>query len=407
MKIVQINTFHNKATGGIMMNIHNLLNQAGYDSYVVWGRGREPKNDHEILMNSSFDVKLHGIYTRLTDKTGFGSSAPTKRLIKQLDTIKPDIIHLHNIHGYYINIELLFNYIRMNNIRLVWTLHDCWPITGHCAYFDMCGCNKWKNGCFDCEQKATYPSSLLIDNSKWNWNKKKDLFSDLNLTIVTPSKWLKDLVQESYLGQYPTHIIHNGIDLNVYKPTINKDILTKFNLDNRPIILGVASEWTERKGLKDFYYLSELMPDYQFVVVGLTDKQKASLPGTIHGFTRTENVQELVSLYSSASVFFNPTYEDNFPTTNLEALACGTPILTYNTGGSPEAVTSDDVGTVVQKNTPQEADLTLVKDELEKLSSRADSIRSNCRDASQHFNKDLLFRKYIDLYETLYTDDQA
>lgn len=357
MRIVQINTFPNKATGNIMMNIHRLLQEAGHDSYVVWSRGRASQNSHEIVMDDKLGVKLHGVYTRLTDKTGFASKKATKRLIKHFYEIKPDIIHLHNIHGYYINLPLLFNYIKKNGIKVVWTLHDCWAFTGHCAFFDMCGCEKWKTGCGGCEQKKTYPASIFLDNSVWNWKKKKELFSDSDAELVTPCNWLKRLVSQSFPGQYPIHVFYNGIDREVFKPTDDEEIRKKYGLDGRPIILGVASEWTERKGLKDFIALAADMLEYQFVVVGLTEEQKKELPGSINGIARTENAQELASLYSAASIFFNPTYEDNFPTTNIEALACGTPILTYDTGGSPEAVVSAVVGRVVKKDSPMKADL--------------------------------------------------
>ena len=192
IKVVQINTFPYKATGSIMMNIHNRLLEEQYDSYVVWGRGRAAQNEHEIVIQDEFGVKLHGVYTRITDKTGFASKKATRKLIDKLQQIEPDILHLHNIHGYYLNIELLFNYIRENNIKVVWTLHDCWAFTGHCAYFDMVGCKKWKIGCHDCEQKKSYPSSLIKDNSHWNWEKKRSLFTNLNITLVTPCKWLKN-----------------------------------------------------------------------------------------------------------------------------------------------------------------------------------------------------------------------
>ena len=349
MKVVQINTFPYKATGSIMMNIHNKLLEEQYDSYVVWGRGRAAQNEHEIAILDEFGVKLHGIYTRITDKTGFASKKVTRELINKLQQIEPDIIHLHNIHGYYLNIELLFNYIRNNNIKVVWTLHDCWAFTGHCAYFDMVGCEKWKTGCHDCEQKKTYPSSLIKDNSYWNWEKKRSLFTNLNITLVTPCKWLKNIVKQSFLKEYPVEVIYNGIDLNTFHPE-KTDFEEKYNLQGKYVILGVASEWTERKGLKDFLKLEEMLDriKYKIVLVGLTQKQIKELPDSIVGIERTQNVQELVGIYTRANVFFNPTYEDNFPTTNLEAIACGTPVITYNTGGSPETI-SEKTGVIFEK----------------------------------------------------------
>lgn len=424
MRIVQINTFPFKATGNIMMNIHLLLTEAGHDSYVVWSRGRRSENGHEIVMNDDFGVKLHGVYTRLTDKTGFASKAITKKLLIRLNEIKPDIIHLHNIHGYYINLPLLFGYIKEKKIKVVWTLHDCWPFTGHCAFFDMCGCGKWKTGCNHCEQLKTYPASLMIDNSSWNWNQKKELFRGLNAILVTPSNWLKGLVDRSFLCDYPCHVIYNGIDRAVFKPTEDEAVKQKYGLDDRPIILGVASEWTERKGLKDIIQVAGDMQEYQFVVVGLTKKQKKELPDAVTGIERTENVRELAALYSAASIFFNPTYEDNFPTTNIEALSCGTPILTYDTGGSPEAVISPDVGRVIKKDTSNRANLETVKRTIvemmktfcpnkaaegnsitiseENITSNIDGCtESLCRKASEQFDKNQRLQEYIPLYESI------
>jgi glycosyltransferase involved in cell wall biosynthesis len=338
MKIVHINTFPRKATGQIMLNIHKKCLENGMDSYVVWGRGRAPENDREISMYDKLGIAWHGIYTRLTDKTGFASVRATKKLIKKLEEIKPDIVQLHNLHGYYINIEMLFNYFSAHkNIKIIWTLHDCWAFTGHCVYFDAVGCEKWKSQCEKCPQKKTYPSSLFLDNSSWNYKKKKELFNSVeNMTLVTPSQWLADLVKQSFLSKYPVKVIHNGVDTSVFKP-VDSDFRKNNNLENKVIILGVASEWTPRKGLDDFIKLAELLDDnYKIVLVGLNKKQLVQLPQNILGIERTESVGELVEIYSAADVFFNPTYEDNYPTTNLEAIACGTPVVTYNTGGSPE-----------------------------------------------------------------------
>lgn len=337
MKVVQINTFSYKSTGTIMMNIHKELQKNGIESYVVWGRGRESENDHEIYMNDKLGVYFHGLYTRLTDKTGFASKRTTKKLLKRLDEIKPDIVHLHNIHGYYINIELLFDYLKQNNIRVIWTLHDCWPFTGHCPHFEYVKCDKWKTECKNCsEYKNSYPKSFK-DNSNWNYLKKKELFQGLNLKIITPSKWLANLVKKSFLKEYDIEVINNGIDTKIFKPR-KSDFRKKYNLENKKIILGVASDWTEKKGIQDFTKLSEMIDEDEVIVlVGLNKKQLKKLPENIIGIERTNNAIELAEIYSTADLFFNPTYEDNYPTVNLEAIACGTPVITYNTGGSSES----------------------------------------------------------------------
>lgn len=409
MKVVQINTFPYKATGHIMMDLHKILTEQGYDSYVCWGRGRQANNNHEIVITDNIGVKFHGIYTRLMDKTGFASRRATKKLLHRLDEIKPDIIHLHNIHGYYLNIELLFSYIREHNINVIWTLHDCWSMTGHCAFFDMCECKKWKTGCFNCEQLDTYPASKGLDNSKWNWNKKKALFTDLNLTIVTPSQWLKDIVQKSYLKDYRCEVINNGIDLNIFRPARNseiEEIRKKYSLDDRKIVLGVASEWTPRKGLIDFLKLSEMMQDVQFVVVGLTERQLKEMQQNIKGIKRTENQKELAALYSIADIFFNPTYEDNFPTTNLEALACGTPVITYDTGGSPEKIRNIEknegmiVGEVIRKKSCQETDLNEIVNLITKW-LKTNNKKLQPSKYSSNLDSKQCFDKYLALYKKI------
>ena len=389
VKVVQISTFSYKAAGNIMMNLHRAMMKNGIDSYVVWGRGRKAENDHEYFMDDSWGVKLHGVYTRITDKTGFASTLSTRKLLNWLDEIEPDIIHLHCIHGYFINISLLFTYIKEKNIKVIWTQHDCWAFTGHCAYFDACGCEKWKTGCHDCEQLTTYPASRLMDNSKWNWKTKKELFTGANVTVVTPCEWLSELVKISFLREYPIRVIYNGIDTNVFKPT--KSYFKKKNeIEAKKMILGGASEWTERKGLRDFIELDEMLDkkEYVIVLVGVSKKQVENLPKDIIALNRTNNIKELVEIYSAADVYFNPTYEDNFPTTNLEAIACGTPVITYDTGGSPESV---DPRAVVQKG-----NLNRVKDII---CSELQIFKPRLRD---EMKVESMVAEYIQLYRDVY-----
>ena len=373
------------------MNLHRAMIENGIDSYVVWGRGRKAENKHEYFMDDSLGVKLHGVYTRITDKTGFASTSSTRKLLRWLDGIEPDIIHLHCIHGYFINISLLFTYIKEKNIKVVWTQHDCWSFTGHCAYFDACGCEKWKTVCHDCEQLMTYPASRLMDNSKWNWQTKKKLFTRANVTVVTPCEWLSRLVKMSFLGEYPVRVIYNGIDTNVFKPT-KSDFKEKNGIGTKKMILGVASEWTERKGLRDFIKLDKMLDkkEYVIVLVGVTKSQAENLPKDMIALNRTNNVKELVEIYSVADVYFNPTYEDNFPTTNLEAIACGTPVITYDTGGSPESVDSRAV--------TQKGDLNRVK---QIICSELQIFESKLKN---EMNVDNMVAEYIQLYHDVYGD---
>lgn len=337
-------------------------------------------------MNDNLGVKMHGVYTRITDKHGFASTIATKKLINWIDKINPDIIHIHCIHGYYLNIQLFFEYLREKNIKIIWTQHDCWAFTGHCAYFDSINCEKWKTGCYDCTQLNTYPASKILDNSKWNWENKKKLFTDLNITIVTPSEWLADLIKQSFLGNYPIEVIYNGIDTSIFKFTLSK-FKDRYNIEGKKIILGVASEWTERKGLKDFIKLNNIIDKskYKIIVVGVNDKQKNKMPKDIIAINRTNNVKELVEIYSSAYVFLNLTYEDNFPTTNLEALACGIPVITYNTGGSGESINND--GFIVKQG-----DLSEVIKDIEKIKTLPS--KKNIK----RFDQKTMIEKYLKLY---------
>lgn len=392
-KIVHINTFPNKATGSIMFSVHNELQKLDkWDSYVVWGRGRTPKDKvHEYNMQCGWEIMMHGVLSRIFDNTGFNSDYATERLLQKMEYLMPDIIQLHNLHGYYINVKMLFEWIKHRNIPVVWTLHDCWAFTGHCAYFDYANCNCWKNGCHDCVQKKSYPASLVFDNSKLNWLRKKELFNYKQLHLVTPSIWLHDLVKESFLKKLPCSVINNGIDTDVFKPSsINCHIGGKFK------ILGVASEWTPRKGLHDFIQLYIMLNHEQIemTIVGLTSQQIEALPEGIRGMTRTDNIEQLVSLYQEADMFFNPTYEDNYPTTNLEALACGTPVCTYRTGGSIESVNEGN-GFVVEKN-----ELGEVKKIIEeRLHSRKMGLHLDID--RKRISKEYMAEQYIKLYNDI------
>ena len=362
MKILQINSVCGVgSTGRIATDLYKVLEEQGHVCKIAYGSGPAPEDIDSIKIGSNLDNYMHVFKTRVFDKHGFGSISATKKFIEDVKKYDPDIIHLHNIHGYYINIEILFNYLKEANKPVIWTLHDCWPFTGHCAYFDYVGCDKWENGCEKCPQKQAYPASNVIDNSKLNYEKKKELFTSVkNMTIVTPSKWLANLVKKSFLSQYPVDVINNGIDLNVFKPT-ESNFRVKHNLEDKFIVLGVASVWEERKGLKYFVELSErLSEDYKIVIVGVNEKQKKELPQNILAITRTNNVKELAEIYTAADVFVNPTLEDNFPTTNLEALACGTPIITFNTGGSIECV-NENCGVVIKQNNIDELYQTIIE----------------------------------------------
>lgn len=397
MRILQINTIVNAgSTGRIAEDIGRVLSENGHKSYIAYGRGGNISKSELIKIGNNIDIYRHGIISLLFDRHGFSSRQATINLIKHIDEISPDIISLHNIHGYYLNIEILFNYLRGRNIPVVWTLHDCWSFTGHCSFFDKVDCQKWKVGCSHCELKRTYPSSLLFDNSSNNFKHKKRLFNQVdNLDLVVYSRWLRNKVEESFLSNHPVHTIHSGIDLNIFKPDTN-DIRNLHKIDDRKVILGCANIWNNRKGLNDFFYLkSKFGNSCNIVLVGLTKKQINNLPHDIIGIERTRNVEELAGLYSLADVFVNPTTADNFPTTNIEALACGTPVVTYNTGGSGEAV-DDHTGVVVDKSDKQR----LYEAVAEVVGNDKKHYIRYCRErAIAKFNKEDRYRDYIKLFE--------
>ncbi|MBS6939673.1 MAG: glycosyltransferase [Lachnospiraceae bacterium] len=342
-RILFINSVCNGSTGTICKNLYKAAEEAGHKCCIAYGRGDAPEGFNTIKIGNKLDIYLHVLKARVFDASGFGSKHATKDFIKKVDEFKPDVIHLHNIHGYYVNIEVLFEYLRIHpEIKKIWTLHDCWAFTGHCAYYTYAQCDKWKISCKGtCINKKEYPKTL-ISRVESNFKRKQEVFNNVkNMILVTPSKWLKKEVENSCLKNYQVEIINNGIDTSIFKP-IRSDIKKKYGIEDKKVILGVASVWDKRKGLDTFVELStRLGNEYQIVLIGLNNKQIKNLPKNIIGINRTENVQELVKWYSIAEVYFNPTMEDNYPTTNLEARACEVPVVTFNTGGSPESVCNE------------------------------------------------------------------
>lgn len=396
MKVLQINTVCGTgSTGRIATDIHRILIDEGHESYIAYGRDLPKNCNNAIRIGSKMDNYTHALKTRIFDKHGFGSVKATHRFIEKVKEIDPDIIHLHNIHGYYINIEVLFNYLKEANKPVVWTLHDCWSFTGHCAYFDYVGCEKWKTGCFKCPEKKSYPRSIIMDNSKNNYLDKKRIFTGVkNITIVTPSQWLANLVKQSILNEYNVKVINNGIDLNIFKPSIN-NFKNRYNLSDKFIILGIASVWERRKGLKYFIELSEKLKDDEgIILVGLSDKQLKEIPNKIVGILCTNNIEELVDIYSSADVFINPTLEDNFPTTNLEALGCGTPVVTFNTGGSAESI-DEKTGLVINDKC-----VDSMYESIQKIKKDKVFNSKECRSRAENFyDKKNKFIEYLELYK--------
>ena len=393
LKILQINSVCGiGSTGRIATEIYKILKQDRIDCMIAYGRENAATNIKSIKVGSKISNFLHLISTRIFDKHGFGSKVATHRLIRKIKQYQPDIIHLHNIHGYYLNIKILFKFLKTYDKPVVWTLHDCWAITGHCAHFDYVKCDKWLTGCYKCPEKKNYPKSLIFDNSKLNYRNKKRLFTSLfDLTIIATSDWLKTKIDQSYLNKYNIEVIKNGIDLNVFKPTPS-GFRQKYHLEEKFVLLGVANPWTERKGFDYFIELSKILDDsFQIVMVGLNKKQLNELPNNIIGISKTNNVQELVEIYSSCDLFINPTLEDTYPTTNLEALACGIPVITFKTGGSVESI-NDDCGMIIEQG-----NIGKLTDAIYQL-QQFNFLKENCLKQAENFDKNKAFKKYLDLY---------
>lgn len=403
-KLLQINITANWGSHGkIAEGIGLVAMKHGWESYIAFGRWMNPSQSHLYHIGCPTDEMIHGISSRLFDNHGLMSHFATKRLVQYIKNVQPDIIHLHNIHGYYLNYPILFRYLKESRIPVVWTLHDCWTFTGHCAHYMFKGCELWKTHCHDCPLKSNYPKSILFDCSYSNFEKKKRYFTSLpNLTLVPVCKWLEGEVAKSFLKNINRKVIYNGIDINIFTIKHNGEgIRRKYNIPvNNKVVLDVASNWY-RKGLGDFIKLRSMLDkNFSIVLVGLNDKELKTLPQDIIGIRRTENIDDLTNLYSTANVFFNPTWEDNFPTTNLEALACGTPVVTYDTGGSGESIDTN-TGYTVEKGDLESS----CKRIYQICSTGKDSFSSLCRRrVTALFKREDRFEEYIDLYNKILSE---
>ncbi len=405
MRVLQINTryYNGGSTGRIVFDLHKVMQANDIESYVAFGYGyniSEDEKKHVCRIETDTQLFISKIWTKLTGHHGFNNKRETRRLLQWIDQVKPDIIHMHNIHNHYVNIQMLLQYISEKHIPCVLTMHDCWTFTGHCAYFDYSGCEKWCTGCNRCPSLHDYPKTFApIDPSSWNYKQKKFLFAPLNITFVSPSNWLCGLQQQSFLKDKPCEVINNGIDVGIFHPIAN-NCQEHYGIGKKKMILAVTDRLLVRKGRKFLLDIPKLLNDEEvLVLVGVTGQQQKELTGIDHliTITRTKSSEELVGLYSAADVFINPTLEDNFPTTNLEALACGTPVVTFDTGGSGEAV-DEYTGKVVTKGNLKE----LVDAMREILAKGKSYYRDNCLDrAKKYYNKDIQYMKYIDLYKQL------
>lgn len=394
VKVFEINSVPYGSTAKIMLGIAEVASAKGVTVIISAGYSTHPiKNlpENYVPIGGFFDKSFHLLAARLTGYHGCFSKIATMRLINKMKQKEIGVIHLHNLHGWYINLPMLFHYIKKYRIPVIWTLHDCWAFTGHCPNFDMIGCEKWKTGCCNCPQYREYPMTY-VDRCRWMYNKKREWFTGVeNMTIVTPSHWLENLVNQSFLGNYPVKVIRNGIDLSIFKPT-DSNFRKKYNCEDKYIVLGVAFGWGKRKGLDAFVELaSRLTSEYQIVLVGTDGTVDKQLPDNIISIHRTQNQRELAEIYTAADVFVNPTREENYPTVNMESLACGTPVITFDTGGSPE-ILDISCGKIIPKNDIS-ALCTAIEDMVKDLPKETE-----CVIKAKEFDQRERFEEYMNLY---------
>lgn len=394
MRVYQINVVCGSgSTGRIATELSHAIQEHGGVSRIAYGRGECTAEGIDcIKIAFKADTYIHAFLTRMTDRHGLYSKKATQRLVHDIESYTPDIIHLHNLHGYYLNYERLFGFLKTYDRPVVWTMHDCWAFTGHCAHYDAAKCGKWKEGCCQCPILYSYPATLYGGNVHDNYERKKKCFTSVpKMTIVTPSRWLKDQISQSFLKDLKCITIPNGINLKQFKPR-ESNLRQRMQCEGKILILGVTSVWTRNKGLEDFIQLRQMLDSrYVICMVGLTGKQIRKLPDGIIGKAKTESVEELAQYYSAADVFLNLTYEDTFPTVNIEALACGTPVITYRTGGSAEIIVSD-CGSIVDKG-----NLAAVCEQIEKLCGH-EKIKSACEKRAKEFCDQENCEKYVALY---------
>ena len=399
MKIVQINTTCGiGSTGKICVDISKLLTQNQIDNYILYS---SKSNDYPLGIKCSNDmyIKLQALKSRIFGNYGFNSRRATEKMISELDHIKPDIVHLHNIHGHDCNLDTLLTYLKEQKIKLIWTLHDCWMLTAYCPHFVFAKCDKWKDGCFKCSQKRRF--SWIFDKSSKLYEKKRELISGLDMTIITPSHWLSGIVKQSFLKKYPIKVINNGVDLNVFQP-IKSIFRDKYGISvSQNIILGVAFDWGVRKGLDVFIELSKRLDNqkYQIVLVGTDDAVSGHLPSNIISIHRTTNQMELAEIYSAADIFVNTTREEVLGLVNIESLACGTPVLTFDTGGSPETIDLT-CGSVVPCD-----DIDDLEHEIIRICNERPYTEEACVNRAKQFDKNDRYKEYLKLYKNISNDN--
>lgn len=396
MRTLFINSVYGTgSTGKIIADMVALMQKSGHVAKALYGIGPSvcANGQNAVKICGQSEYYFHNFMSRMTDHAGLYSRRAARWIIQEIQAFQPDVIHLHTLHGYYVNYELLFDFLKKAEIPLVWTLHDCWSFTGHCTHFSQEKCMQWKTMCQNCSQLSRYPKCYFGGDVKNNYLRKKAAFTGLsNVVLTVPSRWLAEQVTSSFLGNYPIRVIHNGVDRSIFYPQ-NGNLRQQYQLQNKKIVLGVANVWDQRKGMEDFFSLSQMLDKkFQIVMIGFTNKQMRNLPENVLGIQRTANQTELAQWYSEADVFVNPTYEETFGLTTIEAQACGTPVVVYQTDGCPETVVPGN-GTLV----PQ-GDLEELKEAIEIILN--EGKQADPQSMSQ-FDKDYIYQDYLSLFQQM------
>lgn len=403
MRVFEINTVCGTgSTGRIAVDLAHMVEQRGGDCCIAFSRGSTPKDVSVYPFGDRLGIYWHGFMTRITDRHGMYSKRATRLLIQKIKEYQPDLIHLHNVHGYYLNIELLFQFLKDYGKPVVWTLHDCWTYTGHCSHYTCVNCDKWKTQCYECPLKKDYPGSLFLDNSRWNYQKKKELFTSVSqMHLVTPSEWLKREVEQSFFGQHtdihpqgvPCTAVPNGIDLEKFQNTPS-DLREKLGISEKKVILGVANVWTKQKGFEDFIRLAGMLDDsYQLVMVGVDESRKKLLPENVIALERTKNIEELIELYSIADVYFNSSIEETMGLTTGEAICCGTPVIVYDSTAIAESV-GEGCGYILNPG-----DILGVEKAIYEICKNRNRYSEACLKYRKRFDQKLFTETYYEIYK--------
>lgn len=388
------------STGRLAEDLGDVALKAGWKSYIAYGRDVRPSHSELVRIGTNFDIYAHVLKTRLFDRHGFGSKHATKKIIKQIDEIKPDVIQFQNVHGYYLNLPVILNYITEKDVPLIWSLHDCWSMTGHCAHFALEDCEKWKVECNHCPLLKDYPASWGWDSSKRNYQEKKNLIEAIpRLTIVSGSEWIASIARQSYFKNRDIHVIPDGIDTDIYSPQCDTAELRKINqLEGKFVIMASGTAWPYYKGLDDFAKLRAVLDDnYAIIIVGMQEKEIPSLPKGLIGIPRTKTPQELASWYSMADCVMSLSRLESFGLTPVEGFACGTPAIVYNNAALPELIT-EKTGFVVEPG-----NILDVKEKVELLRGMGkNAFTKDCRRiALEKYDRYKCYQQYLSLYNSL------